>query len=400
MAIKKILFGGKPQDDPYEAVKRRIFLVATPLGCLSMLVVWGFGLKQNNLTVSDVFFLPLLAILLLILVGLLWRQTIHMRSFELIMYAMVVAYAFCEFVSIISTIIITNGPLNGDFTLWLPFIYILSFLILSTNRALLLSILFFSFMLILGLAACMDFLVKGLVFPDISLLVEIYIASVFYITLLYLVARIKERYISQRAVADNMSKLAMIDSLTQVDNRRLLNQYLEEEVYRAERHKQPLSVLLFDLDWFKRINDFFGHNTGDKILQEVAQQLRQNIRTSDPFGRWGGDEFLCLAINSDGKQAAELAERLREALERHHFSTVKKVTASFGVTAYQRGDTPETLIRRADLGLYKAKADGRNRVEVVLAGVTLPIFEGEKPSPTPNDEGDLKQLDQSHKTTG
>ena len=114
----------------------------------------------------------------------------------------------------------------------------------------------------------------------------------------------------------------------------------------------------------------------------------------------GGDEFLGLAINSDGKQAAELADRLREALERHHFSTVKKVTASFGVTAYQRGDTPETLIRRADLGLYKAKADGRNRVEVVLAGVTLPIFEGEKPSPTPNDEGDLKQLDQSHKTTG
>ncbi len=350
MAIKKILYGGKLQDDPYEVVKRKIFLVATPVGSLSMLVVWGLGLKHNDLTVSDVFSLPLLAILLLVLVVLLWRQTIHLRSFELIMYAMVLAYALSEFVSIILTIILANGSLSGDFTLWLPFVYILSFLILSTYWALLLSTLFFLITLALGLAACLDFLIKGMVFPNIALLVQIYIASVFYITLLYLIARIKERYISQRAVADNMSKLAMINSLTQVDNRRLLNQYLEEEVHRAERHKQPLSVLLFDLDWFKRINDSFGHNTGDKILQEVAQLLRQKIRTSDPFGRWGGDEFLCLAINSDGEQAVELAERLREALERHQFSTVRKVTASFGVTAYQKGDTPETSDQKSRPG--------------------------------------------------
>jgi len=243
-------------------------------------------------------------------------------------------------------------------------------------------------MLILGVAACMDFLFKGMVFPNIALLLQVYFASAFYITLLYLVARIKEHYFSQCAVSDDMSKLAMIDSLTQLDNRRLLTQYLNEEVKRAERHNLLLSVLLMDLDWFKRINDSFGHNTGDKILQEVANELRQNVRTSDPFGRWGGDEFLCLAINSDGDQAVELAGRLRDALQRHQFSLVNIVTASFGVTTYQRGDTPETLIRRADLGLYKAKAGGRNRVEVVRAGITLPLFEGEKPYPAINDEAD------------
>jgi diguanylate cyclase (GGDEF)-like protein len=118
-------------------------------------------------------------------------------------------------------------------------------------------------------------------------------------------------------------------------------------------------------------------------LQEVAGQLRLAIRTSDPFGRWGGDEFLVLATNTDGKQAVELAERLRDTMENYHFSTVGKVTASFGVTTYQVGDSPETLIRRADMGLYKAKSCGRNRVEAVIAGVTLPLFEGDKPYPDP-----------------
>ena len=379
MIIKKLLFGGIPQDDTFDVVKRRIYLIATPVGCLTMLIVWGIGLRQSNLLALDVFSLPFLASLFLILIVLFWRRIIYLHTFELIAYAMVLIYALCEFTSIFITITITHDTFSPNFTLWIPFVYILSFLILSTNRALLFSTLFFLSALIIGLGAVIHFLFNGLPFPNISLLVQVYFASAFYIAVLYLVARIKERYVSELAVADNMSKLAMTDSLTQVDNRRNLSRTLQEEVKRAERHNLPLSILLFDLDWFKRINDSFGHNTGDKVLQEVAQELRQNIRTTDPFGRWGGDEFLCLAINSDGERAVELAERLRDMLERHTFSTVDKVTASFGVTTYQRGDTPETLIRRADLGLYKAKGGGRNRVEAVLAGVTLPLFEGEKP---------------------
>ncbi|MGD0751798.1 MAG: GGDEF domain-containing protein, partial [Anaerolineales bacterium] len=266
---------------------------------------------------------------------------------------------------------------------WLPFVFILGFLVLNTNQALLLSALFFLATLILGVASCLHFLLYGLAFPDFTLLLQVYVASAFYIAVLYLVSPIKERYISERVIANDLSKLAMTDSLTQVDNRRLLTQLLNEEVTRAERHYLPLSVLLFDLDRFKDVNDTFGHNTGDEVLQEVAGQMRLAIRTSDPFGRWGGDEFLVLATNTDAQQAVELAERLRITLENFHFSTAGKVTASFGVTTYKVGDSPETLIRRADMGLYKAKSDGRNRVEAVIAGVTLPLFKGEKPYPDP-----------------
>ena len=380
--------GGKPQNDPIEAAKRKVFMLATPVGIISMLVVWGIGLKQDDMSFPDRIILPLLAILFLILVVLLWRHGIHLHTFELIIYALVLAYALWEFVSIIVSIISTNGSFSPDFTLWLPFVYILGFLVLSTNQALLLSALFFLATLIFGLASYMRFWLNGLAFPNISLLVQVYFASAFYITVLYLVARLREGYLSEHALADSMSKLAMTDSLTQVDNRRLLTQLLQEEVSRAGRHNLPLSILLFDLDRFKEINDSFGHNTGDGVLHEVAQQLRQNIRTSDPFGRWGGDEFLCLAVNTDVKKAVELAERLRDTLERSHFGTVGRVTASFGVTSYRMGDSPETLVRRADLGLYKAKAGGRNRVELVPADFTPPLSEGEKSYPLLNDEVD------------
>jgi diguanylate cyclase (GGDEF)-like protein len=383
MDSNKILNSGTPPDDPIETATRKVFLIGTPVGIISLLAVWGIGLDQHNITVANIFILPMLASVFLLLVVLYWRHFIQLRTFELILYGIVLSYALVEFASIIMTITFINGSFGPIFTLWLPFVFILGFLVLSTKRALLLSSLFFLAMLILGAASCLHFLLYGLAFPDFTLLLQVYTASAFYIAVLYLVSRIKERYISERVIANDLSKLAMTDSLTQVDNRRLLTQLLNEEVTRAERHYLPLSVLLFDLDRFKDVNDTFGHNAGDEVLQEVAGQLRLAIRTSDPFGRWGGDEFLVLATNTDGKQAVELAERLRDTLENYHFSTVGKVTASFGVTTYQVGDSPETLIRRADMGLYKAKSCGRNRVEAVIAGVTLPLFEGDKPYPDP-----------------
>jgi diguanylate cyclase len=386
MTLKKPSPGGKNHTDPIEAAKRKIFLAATPLGILSIAIVWGIGLKQNDLSLLNTFFLPVLAILFLIVDLLLWRNFIKLRTYELTVYGAVLAYSICDFGWVVLTTIRTNSSFNTGLTLWLPFVYILGFLILSTNRALWLSAIFFLCTLLLGVAACVHYLLDGQMLQNIALLIQVYFASAFYIAVLYLVARIKENYTSEHAVADDMSKLAMIDGLTQVYNRRQLNQYLREEVNRAERHNLPLSVLLFDLDWFKKINDTHGHTIGDLALQEVARLLRQNIRTSDPFGRWGGDEFLCLATNTPGDQAVELAERLREIIQQHHFEAVGKVTASFGVTSYQRGDGPETMIRRADLGLYKAKSSGRNRVEPVRAGITLPLFEGEKPNPAPEDK--------------
>ena len=379
MGIPKISTGGKPHNDPIGAAKRNLYLIATPVGILSMLAVWEIGFSEDNLTNVNFYILPILAVLFLGLVLLLWRRIIPLNTFEMALYISVLAYALCEFASIIITSVITHASFSPNFTLWLPFVYILGFLVLPTNRAALFSVIFFAATLAFGVAGCIYFLLHGLTFPNLTLLIQVYFACAFYIAVLYLISQIKERYMLERATADTMSTLAMTDSLTQLANRRQLGQYLQEEVARAARHNLHLSIFLFDLDRFKRVNDLFGHNAGDEVLKEVTRELRMTIRVSDRLGRWGGDEFLCLASNTDGEHAIEQAERLRAALEHCHFSTVEKVTASFGVTTYQKGDSPETLIRRADLGLYKAKAGGRNRVEAVFGGNTMPIFEGERP---------------------
>ena len=370
---------GPPADNPFDVLKRKNYLIGSLAGVASILLVWAATRHQKVLSGWDLVVLPCLAGGFLVLAALLWRRIIRMHTFELAVYILAMLYAVSEFIDVLTQTILTQATFTTNFTLWIPFTYILAFLLLDTRRALTYSIAYLVTILGGGLTCLFCLSIIGVRFPDTTLLIQMYVASAFYIVILYLTSKLHEQHSYAYSSLDSMSRLAMTDALTKVYNRRLLDRLIRQEINQAERHPIPLSLMLFDLDHFKKINDTHGHNIGDLVLQEVAQLLRQSIRSSDPFGRWGGDEFLCLATNTDGKQAAELAERLRDALEEHQFIKVKKVTASFGVTTYQRGDTPETLVRRADMGLYKAKGCGRNRVEVVIAGTTLPLFEGEKP---------------------
>ena len=186
-------------------------------------------------------------------------------------------------------------------------------------------------------------------------------------------SRIREHYVKSQVTADLMSRLAMTDALTQVDNRRQLEKYLSEEVKRADRHRLPLAVIMFDIDNFKRINDRFGHATGDIVLMKIAQIVSDSLRSTDRFGRWGGDEFICVATNTNEDTAILLAERLRNELEQARIDESIPVTGSFGVTRFVRGDTPDALVRRADMGLFRAKNNGRNQVVTISPETTLPV---------------------------
>jgi diguanylate cyclase (GGDEF)-like protein len=160
-----------------------------------------------------------------------------------------------------------------------------------------------------------------------------------------------------------LERLATHDTLTNLYNRRKLDARFAQEISRAERYGRPLSVIMLDIDHFKKINDTHGHPTGDAVLTETAKRLARTLRDSDILGRWGGEEFMVICPETELDTAVVLAERLREDYANHNFPKTGRLTASFGVSAHHAGLAAETIISRADQALYRAKAKGRNRVE-------------------------------------
>lgn len=161
-----------------------------------------------------------------------------------------------------------------------------------------------------------------------------------------------------------LSKLASTDKLTGAWNRRRLEEALVNEMDRLKRYDHPLSMLILDIDFFKKVNDEHGHSVGDQVLIKMANVLQSNLRASDTLTRWGGEEFVVLCPNTTLSTVAMLAERLRESIARTTFPEVGPVTISLGVAECMVGEAWEDWFKRADAALYRAKAGGRNQVQI------------------------------------
>jgi two-component system cell cycle response regulator len=165
---------------------------------------------------------------------------------------------------------------------------------------------------------------------------------------------------------EEIHRLAVVDGLTRAYNRRHLLEFLEREMRRSHRHRRPLSVVLFDVDHFKRINDDFGHLTGDAVLRELADRVRARIRSEDCFARHGGEEFAVVLAESDLASARAFAERVRERVAGTPFEADGasiRVTVSVGVATLTADlQEPERFLAAADERLHQAKAAGRDRV--------------------------------------
>ncbi|AFJ01735.1 diguanylate cyclase [Methylophaga frappieri] len=166
----------------------------------------------------------------------------------------------------------------------------------------------------------------------------------------------------QRANAQ-LQEIAHTDSLTGVWNRYKIEQAIDAELSAAERYGRACSVLLFDIDHFKRVNDNFGHDIGDRVLQRLATEIEAQLRASDYLGRWGGEEFIVLVSNNGVDEAAMLAERLRSHIASIMFNDVGQVTISTGVTQWRTGESRRSMLERADKAMYAAKQSGRNAVK-------------------------------------
>lgn len=188
------------------------------------------------------------------------------------------------------------------------------------------------------------------------------------------IQRIRARLREQRealahALAVNR-ELATHDELTGLSNRRALQDLMELEHRRSLRHGRTMLLAQLDIDHFKRINDAFGHATGDRALQAFASVVRASVRDTDVLARWGGEEFVLLLPETRLEDARELLERLRQAvaaMEIPHVEGTLRMTVSIGVAAHLPGDTVDMTLERADQALYTAKSLGRNRIAVAPA---------------------------------
>lgn len=176
------------------------------------------------------------------------------------------------------------------------------------------------------------------------------------------ISKSKAIEIELKKANEELQRLVITDDSTGAYNKRYFLEKINEEINNYNRSKSKFSLIMFDIDKFKQVNDNFGHSMGDVILKRIVEISQENIRKDDIFCRWGGEEFFIVLPNTEKENAIVLAEKLRSNFSNYNFPKVGKVTASFGVACYGEDDVMDKIIKRADDLMYKAKSEGRNCV--------------------------------------
>jgi diguanylate cyclase (GGDEF)-like protein len=167
----------------------------------------------------------------------------------------------------------------------------------------------------------------------------------------------------RKQLEEELRTLASTDALTGTFNRLKMEETLEHELQRSSRYQEPVSIAMFDIDHFKRVNDTFGHETGDEVLKAVAATTREQLRSVDLLSRWGGEEFMIISSKTSLEEMHTLAERVRTAIQKKTGKNAVSITASFGIGQFKSGETHKAFLKRVDDALYQAKSAGRNRVQ-------------------------------------
>jgi two-component system cell cycle response regulator len=193
------------------------------------------------------------------------------------------------------------------------------------------------------------------------------IAGIGYILMVFVLSSISlcsSNYYKRTVYLINkeLVRMSITDPLTGIYNRAKFDEEMKKWFEISKRYETPLSLVIFDFDDFKSINDKYGHLEGDNIITECVDVIKKEIRITDIFARWGGEEFVILLPNTNKEYAVELTERLRLMISSYCFSGVENLTCSFGVAGLEKNDTADTLLRRADKLLYQAKRLGKNIV--------------------------------------
>lgn len=260
----------------------------------------------------------------------------------------------------VSTSFITINQNVNFGAIWVVFLPIFVMTILGVHRGLVLSLIYYVY--IVGISfwgieiwQAGEWNFQSAIRLSIALAVLIIIVYSYEISL-FLYRQREEEHLKKLEV------LSTQDFLTGLYNRGHITQILQDELERAQRYNSTFSVAVLDLDDFKKINDTYGHNVGDKVLQNVSRCLQTHVRKTERIGRWGGEEFLVLFPNTKENDAFQVCQKLNQALKETDFREIPAVTISIGVCEYRKEHDLTYLISQADKALYRGKQEGKNQV--------------------------------------
>ena len=343
------------------AVKRQGYILGLGGGIigllLAVLIRFSSGVGGHLVTAA---YLSLAALLFVLLLALMTAREKIWRL-ELLTFAVLSSF----FLLRLAVALYTPGQSAhqitdqlSQFGFWFPTLYASVLFILGVDHGWRVSVGHF----LLSLLVSLPLIVTSVQKHDLHVLFalsQLYVSSAVLIVTVTMFVRYTERVIRTNA---EMEHLAHTDFITELGNRRRMERLLGQEVKMVERYGDSLSLLILDLDRFKRVNDAFGHPVGDQVLREVAALLAAETRSTDHLGRWGGEEFVLILPRTERRAALEMAQRILARVRGYQFTEVGSITVSIGGATWEIGELPRDLIRRADDALYTAKEEGRDRV--------------------------------------
>lgn len=340
----------------------RLLPAMLAIGAVVVAAMWYQEARLNLIGTADRIGYPLL--LAATTLGALLLK-FRPRSLRLVIAA--VFFAYLAHLLAVYYVEMSNRIMTGDsssyeltiLALWLPLGYVGSFVFFSPRAAVRTSL------AIYVAISLPQWVLLGIETDEITrqIAIAILISQPLYIAALWGVGMLKAHARGIHNLAKSMSEAATVDALTGVANRRAMDHVLAKVTQSPSVPDRPLALLMIDVDHFKRINDTYGHAAGDDVLIKLAHEANVHLRAGDLLGRWGGEEFMIIALDQTSASVHQMAERLRAALEKTTFPHIGTVTVSIGVTSFIPGEDVDAFINRADEALYQAKERGRNRVE-------------------------------------
>ena len=334
-------------------IKVRIYLGALSAGIVITLGVWGLDRALGNTDPFSRVVLPILTGLYAIPIYWIHKQDERfIRYFERLIYAASALYilGFFTYNTILNAY---TGALDlNKFFLWMVMLYAAPFLMFSSRTALRLSVGSYGYVLAVGIWFLVNAPRNDSFGQSVSVVFQVLIANLLYIIILSVIVNLKDKVLEAETRSMLMDMLANTDPLTGIHNRRKLT----DTIVSLIQEQVPFSVIMVDIDRFKHINDTYGHDAGDKVLQYFGSELGRIIRRGDLAGRWGGDEFLIICPNLGASGQASLLQRLNTIGANLDPKVAQPFHLSFGLAECAETDTLKTLLKRADMELYQNKS--------------------------------------------